>query len=106
MTAMFDFNRCEWYTLPMSYRYLLVIIVCCAFLCASMGLCDEAAGESHDDTHHCIASCSAACCKTLVQDDGFTAPPSFTASSVFVPAQIVYHNLVVRSIKHPPKRLV
>ncbi len=95
----------------MTYKYLMAIIVGCAFLCASIGSCDEAAGASgtHEDTHHeahhCIASCGAACCKSLIQDDGFTAPPFFAASSVFVPAQIVYRHLVVRNIKHPPKNV-
>lgn len=87
------------------------IIISLAFLCASMGLCEEADGasgtheDSHRETHHCIASCSAACCKSLIQDDGFTVPPSFTAASVFISAQNIYCDLVVRSIKHPPKTL-
>jgi len=80
------------------------VIVILAFLSASLGLCEEA-GENHDEGHHCIASCSAACCKSLVQDDQFSAPPVLEVSAVFIPAESVYRNLLGCSIKHPPKTI-
>lgn len=87
----------------MKISYIFIMVLILAFLSASLGLCEEL-DESHGETHHCVASCSGACCKSLVQDDHLMAPPTFVVSAIFTPTQSAYNDIYLCNIEHPPKR--
>lgn len=93
----------------MRHVHVMAILVSAVFILASMGMGgEEAAGETCHEHGHCacVAFCSASCCKLLAENNTLTAPQYFLVSYLHSPEQVFHRTLVVRSIKHPPKKLI